>query len=52
MALVICRLRDEERRDKDRVSGLRDRKVLRKDLSVVSSRGHLGRWFEGSAYVG
>jgi hypothetical protein len=26
--------------------------VLRKDLATVSSRGHLGRWFEGSTCTG
>jgi hypothetical protein len=26
--------------------------VLRKDLAMVSSRGHLGGWFEGSACTG
>jgi hypothetical protein len=52
MAMVICILRFEGRRVKGRIGGLRDKKVLRKDLSAVSSHGHLGRWFEGSAYVG
>jgi hypothetical protein len=52
MDVVICRLRDEGRRDKERIGGLRDRKVIRKDLTLVSSHGHLGRWFEGRAYVG
>jgi hypothetical protein len=52
MVVVICRLRVEGRRTKDRIGCLRDIKVLRKDLAVVSSRGHLGRWFEGSACGG
>jgi hypothetical protein len=47
--MVICRLRAEGWRAKGRIGCLRERKVLRKDLAVVSSRGHLGRWFEGSA---
>jgi hypothetical protein len=42
MALVICRLRAEERRAKGRIGCPRDRKVPRKDLATVSSRGHLG----------
>jgi hypothetical protein len=42
-------LRAEGRRDNGRIGCLRDKKVLRKDLAVVSSRGHLGRWFERSA---
>jgi hypothetical protein len=50
--MVICILRAEGRRDKGRIGGLRDRKVLRKDLVVVSSHGHLGRWFEVSSYAG
>jgi hypothetical protein len=47
--VVICRLKAEGRRDKGRIGCLQDRKVLRKDLDMVSSPGHLGRWFEGSA---
>jgi hypothetical protein len=50
--MVICRLRAEGRRDKGQIGCLRDRKVLRKDFAAVSSRGHLGRWFEGSACTG
>jgi hypothetical protein len=42
-------LRAEGRRDNGRIGCFRDRKVLRKDLATVSSRGHLGRWFERSA---
>jgi hypothetical protein len=42
-------LRAEGRRDNGRIGCLRDKKVLRKDLTTVSSRGHLGRWFERSA---
>jgi hypothetical protein len=52
MVMVICRLRAEGRRAKGRIGCLRDRKVLRKDLAAVSSHGHLGRWFEGSACAG
>jgi hypothetical protein len=52
MAGVICRLRTEGRRAKGRIGCLRDKKVLRKDLATVSSLGHLGRRFEGSAYAG
>jgi hypothetical protein len=52
MAMVICILRAEGRRDKGRIGCLRDRKVLRKDLAMVSSHGHLGRWFEGSTCAG
>jgi hypothetical protein len=52
MVVVICRLRVEGRRAKGRIGCLRDKKVLRKDLTTVSSRGHLGRWFEGSACAG
>jgi hypothetical protein len=48
MAMVICRLRAEERRDKGQIGCLRDIKVLRRDLAIVSSCGHLERWFEGS----
>jgi hypothetical protein len=42
MALVICRLRAEERRAKGRIGCPRDRKVPRKYLAAVSSHGHLG----------
>jgi len=42
MALVMCSLRAEERRAKGRIGCPRDRKVPRKDLAVISSRGHLG----------
>jgi hypothetical protein len=52
MVVVICRFRAEGRRAKGQIGGLRDRKVLRKDLAAVSSHVHLGGWFEGSAYVG
>jgi hypothetical protein len=52
MAMVICILRAEGRRDKGRIGGLRDKKVIRKDLATISSRGHMGRWFEGSTYAG
>jgi hypothetical protein len=48
MNMVICRLRAEGRKAKGRIGCPRDRKVIRKDLVVVSSHGHLGRWFEGS----
>jgi hypothetical protein len=51
MAVFICILRAEGRRDKGQIGCLRDRKVIRKDLVTVSSYGHLGRWFEGSAYA-
>jgi hypothetical protein len=50
--VVICMLRGEGWRAKGRIGCLRDIKVLRKDLNVVSSCGHLGRWFEGSACAG
>jgi hypothetical protein len=50
--MVICRLRDEGRRAKVQVGCLRDIKVIMKDLVVVPSHGHLGRWFEGSTYAG
>jgi hypothetical protein len=49
MSMVVCRLRVEGRRAKGRIGCLRERKMLRKDLEAVSSHGHLGRWFEGSA---
>jgi hypothetical protein len=52
MPMVICRLRAGGRRSKGRIGCLRDRKVLRKDLALVSSHGHLGRWFEGSTCAG
>jgi hypothetical protein len=52
MVMVICILRAQGRRDKGRIDFLRDKKVLRKDLATVSSHGHLGRWFEGSASIG
>jgi hypothetical protein len=52
MVVVICILRAKGRRDKGRIGDLQDRKVLRKDLAVVSSHGHLGRWFEGSTCAG
>jgi hypothetical protein len=26
-------------------------KIAKKDLAAVLSHGHLGKWFEGSAYV-
>jgi hypothetical protein len=52
MVVVICILRVEGRRDKGRIGGLRDREVIRKDLTAVSSHGHLERWFEGSACAG
>jgi hypothetical protein len=52
MAMVICRLSVEGRRDKGQIGRLRDKKILRKDLATVSSHGHLGSWFEGSACVG
>jgi hypothetical protein len=52
VVMVICRLRVEGRSAKGQIGCLRERKVLRKDLAAVASRGHLGRWFEGSAYVG
>jgi hypothetical protein len=52
MAMVICRLNIEGRRDKGQIVCLRDKNVLSKDLVTVFSRGHLGRWFEGSACVG
>jgi hypothetical protein len=42
MALVICSLTAEQRRDKGRFGSPRDRKVPRKDLVIVSSRGVLG----------
>jgi hypothetical protein len=42
MALVICRLRAEERRAKHRIGCPRDIKVRRKDLAAVSSHAHLG----------
>jgi hypothetical protein len=41
MALVISRLRVEERRSKGRIGCPRDKKVPKKDLAAVSSRGHL-----------
>jgi hypothetical protein len=41
MAMVICRLRAEGRRDKGRICGLQDKKVLRKDLVVVTWEGGL-----------
>jgi hypothetical protein len=41
MALVICRLRAEERRAKGTIGCPRDKKVPRKDLARVSSHGHL-----------
>ena len=47
--MVIWRLRVEGRRDKGRIGCLRDRKVLRKDLAMVSSHGHLGRWLKEAA---
>jgi hypothetical protein len=40
--MVICRLRVEGRRDKGQIGCRRERKLLRKDLAVVSSHGHLG----------
>jgi hypothetical protein len=52
MVMVISRLRTEGGRDKGQTGFPRDRKVLRKDLSMVFSRGHLGRCFEGSAFIG
>ena len=52
MVMVICRLRVEGRRAKDRIGGIRDIKVIRKDLAMVFSRDHLGGWFEGSTYTG
>jgi hypothetical protein len=51
-SMIICRSRAEDRRAKVRFGCLRDRKVLREDLASVSSRDHLGRWFEGSACAG
>jgi hypothetical protein len=52
MVMFICIFISKGRRDKGRLGCLQDRKVLRKDLSVVSSCGHLGRWFEGSTCIG
>jgi hypothetical protein len=49
MDMVVYKLRVEGRRDKGRIGCLCDRKMLTKDLAVVSIHGHLGRWFEGSA---
>jgi hypothetical protein len=52
MTMVVCSLRAEERREKGIFGCLQDKKVLRDDLAMVSSHDHLGRWFEGSTYVG
>jgi hypothetical protein len=52
MVMVIFILRAGGRRSKGRIDCLRDKKVIRKDLAAVSSHGHLGRWFEGTAYIG
>jgi hypothetical protein len=52
MTMVVCSSRAEERRAKGIFGCLRDRKVLREDLAMVSSRDHLGRWFEGSTCAG
>jgi hypothetical protein len=39
--MVIYRLRPEGRRDKGRIGCLQDRKVLRKDLAMVTWEGGL-----------
>jgi hypothetical protein len=52
MVVVICILRAEGRRSKGQIGGIRDKKVIRKDLAMVSGCGHLGGWFKGSACTG
>jgi hypothetical protein len=49
MFVVTCILRVDRRRAKDKIGCPQERKVLRKDLAMVSSRGNLGRCIEGSA---